>query len=310
MSHARVMLAMIDEFVGLAVERRERQLPPDKRERMETLDERLRETIDGAKPAPKRIANPRAVSGRARPLPGAPTPAASGNGAKATVASALDDALKIPPKDKKKVQTVATVAKSGYTPSSAPAFMHDYYSDDLVPAKITADVVPTGVSDATGESVDLTHDVKVLLGLEKPRPVAAPARGNTPVPQARAASAAKRPGTPVILHLLKGGTKRGNVEDFQPGSGSVDLLMKNGNTETIDLATVLAVFFGASKSNPPQEPHGTDLIVKLVNDRQLTGVSPDYVEGAPALTVVPNPRRGNIDHIWVPAWAVKEIELS
>ena len=49
--------------------------------------------------------------------------------------------------------------------------------------------------------------------------------------------------------------------------------------------------------------------MKLVNDKQVSGVTNDYEEGAMSLTVVPEPRRGNIDRIWVPAWAVKGIEI-
>jgi hypothetical protein len=51
-------------------------------------------------------------------------------------------------------------------------------------------------------------------------------------------------------------------------------------------------------------------VVLLANDRQIAGYTPDYVEGGAALTVIPEPRRPNLDRVWIPAWAVKAIDLA
>ncbi len=311
MSDARATVALIQEFVGLAMERRKRALPVHERTRMEVLDEAIREAIDGAKPAPKRIANPTAAPGSA---PSAPAPAAA---PKASMASALTDALDMSDADRGKVRDVATVPRSSYTPPRTPAFMQDYFSDDLVPASITPDIIPSDVVNPSGDSIDLEREARVLLGLERPPPpVATPqprAASRARSPQPRAASRVDTPaptGTPVIVHLMEGGTQRGQVEGFDPSSGHLQVTMKNGQVSNITLDDVLAIFFGQRRGASSPDPTGTSLIVKLVNDRQVSGMSPDYQEGADALTVVPNPRRGNIDHIWVPAWAVKAIELA
>ncbi len=312
MPDARATVALINEFVGLAMSRRRHALPTDERERMEAIDESLRELIDGAKPAPKRIANPTAAPGSAPSAPAKPV-------AKASMASALTDALDMSAQDQGKIRNVATVPQSGYTPPRTPAFMQDYFSDDLVPASVTADVIPADVVDPDGESIDLAREARVLLGLERPPPPppptaqVAPSRASTPMPAARPASRAETPaptGTPVIVHLMAGGTQRGQVQAFDPSSGSVQMTLKNGRTDEVTLEDVLAIFFGQARGQESPDPTGTALIVKLVNDRQVSGLSPDYREGADALTIVPNPRRGNIDHIWVPAWAVKAIELA
>lgn len=304
MSDARATLAMIQEFVTLAMERRQRQLPTDRRERMEALDEALRENIDGAKPAPKRIANPSAASGPSAPSRAA-TPVPS------TMASALSDALDegaLNARDEKKVRSVDDVPKSGYTPPRTPAFMQDYFSDDIIPVAVTADLVPKDVVDPSGESIDLDRESRILLGLERPPPRAAAPRA---APRAASVKPVAKPrGTPVIVHMMAGGTQRGQVDGFDPDSGHVEVTMKNGDRRDVTLHDVLAIFFGTRQDAPGEDPHGTALVVKLVNDRQVSGLSPDYEEGANALTVVPNPRRGNIDRIWVPAWAVKAIELA
>ncbi|MEQ8278654.1 MAG: hypothetical protein RMA76_29150 [Deltaproteobacteria bacterium] len=316
MSDARATVALIQEFVGLAMERRKRALPVNERTRMEVLDEAIREAIDGAKPAPKRIANPTAAPGSA---PSAPAATAA---PKPSMASALTDALDMSDADRGKVRDVATVPRSSYTPPRTPAFMQDYFSDDLVPASVTADVIPSDVVNPSGDSIDLEREARVLLGLERPPPPVAAPRAATPhpraaprpgTPQPRAASRVDTPtatGTPVIVHMMAGGTQRGQVEGFDPSSGHLQMKMKNGQVSNITLDDVLAIFFGQRRGANSPDPTGTSLIVKLVNDRQVSGMSPDYQEGADALTVVPNPRRGNIDHIWVPAWAVKAIELA
>lgn len=313
MPDARATVALIQEFVGLAMSRRKHALPTEERERMEVLDASLRDLIDGAKVAPKRIANPTAAPGSA---PSAPARVAA---PKASMASALTDALEMSTQDQSKIRNVATVPKSGYTPPRTPAFMQDYFSEDLVPVAVTGDVMVADVVDPSGESIDLDREARVLLGLERPPPppVAAPvihaSRASSPVPAARAASRADTPattGTPVIVHMMAGGTQRGQIDGFDPSSGSLRMHLKNGRVDVVSLEDVLAIFFGQSRGQESPEPSGTSLIVKLINDRQVSGLSPDYREGADALTVVPTPRRGNIDHIWVPAWAVKAIELA
>lgn len=306
----------INEFVKLAAERRVKALPDKKKARLELLDEQIRDVVEGARPAPKRISNPSAAKTK--------TPAHGVAPAKIEVkaSQALDQALELSTQDRSKLNAVKMedLPKSGYTPPALPAFMADYYSDSLVPARISTTDLPSQAVSADGESIDLQQEVKVLLGLEKPaepEPAAPISVGVTPVGTPRraadrAATQAPPPrGVQVIVHLMAGGTQRGRIDGFEPASGKIELLDKDPSRPATEmqLDKVLAIFFGTTRGAPATQPAGTGLIVKLTNDRQVTGLSPDYTEGGDSLTLVPNPRRGSIDRIWVPAWAVKSIEL-
>lgn len=318
----------INEFVKLAAERRMKPLGDKKKARLELLDEQIRDVIEGARPAPKRISNPSAATSR--------TPAHGVAPAKIQVkaSEALNDALELSTQDKSKLNAVGAgaIPKSSYTPPALPAFMADYYSDSLVPAKLTTADVPKQAVSATGDTLDLQHEVRVLLGLERPagggaqigpavsaapspsaeRPapsVERPAPGATPAPSVAPAGP---PSQQVIVHLIAGGTQRGRIQSFEPKTGQLQLIGKDPSAPPtpLDLRDVLAVFFGPEPGKPATVPSGTRLTVKLNNERQISGVSKDYSEGGDSLTVVPSPRRGNLDHIWIPAWAVKAIELQ
>jgi hypothetical protein len=343
-SDATEALRSIEAYVELARARRARALDAQSKAKMEALDEALRDLIQGARPAPRRIANPNAV--------GSTTPAHGVAPAKIQVkaSQALEQALELSREDKKKLGEVKleSLPKSSYTPPRVPAFMADYYSDTLVPAKISTTDLPSQAVSPSGESMDLALEVRILLGLEHPnklehpskptqaepgrrgveppsRPAAGPAARAPNDPEGAGGGAARRPasgpaaapaapqpetrGVPVIVHLMAGGTQRGRLERFDPKTGRLELLGRSGEAEPMPLDQVLAVFFGARVGGGSTDATGAALLVKLVNDRQVSGLSPDYNAGGDALTLVPEPRRGNIDHIWVPAWAVKSIEL-
>lgn len=312
MMDASAAYEAINEFVKLAAERRTRALPENKKARMQLLDEQLRDAIDGAHPAPRRLSNPSPIK--------ATTPAHGVAPAKIQVkaSQALDAALELSLKDKSKLSSITMdmLPVSTYTPPSVPTFMSDYYSDSLVPARMSTSDLPTQAVSPSGETVDLQHEVRVLLGLEKPRPVTPPAARAGPRVTAAARAATPAPAAPVrgvqaIVHIIAGGTQRGRIDGFDPKAAHIDLMGRDPTRPPtqIPMQEVLAVFFGLASGAPPTEPVGTALTVKLTNDRDVSGISTDYAEGGDALTIVPNPRRGSVDRIWVPARAVKGITL-
>jgi hypothetical protein len=117
-------------------------------------------------------------------------------------------------------------------------------------------------------------------------------------------------GRPAIVHYLGGSTKRGEIAPFEPHTGSLFFLEKDGSVDEVDLGQVLAVFLGLLKGEEPTQIAGERLIITLINDKRVTGMTQDYEEGGSSLTLVPDPRRGNIDRIWIPASAVKAIEVG
>lgn len=312
----------INEFVKLAAERRTRPLADNQKARMELLDEGLRDAIVGAHPAPKRLSNPSPVKST--------TPAHGVAPAKIEVkkaSQALDQALELSLKDKSKLSSISAemLPKSSYTPPAVPTFMADYYSDALVPARMTTADLPVQAVNSEGQTVDLDREVRVLLGLERPaepEPAApvqvaaapasarsAPARAATPAPAAPAAAPPK--GVQAIVHIIAGGTLRGRIDGFDPKAPELSLLNKDPSrpAKSVPMRDILAVFFGLGRGEAPSEAVGTGVVVKLVNDRDVRGISPDYSEGGDALTIVPTPKRGSVDRIWIPAGAVKSIEL-
>lgn len=142
-----------------------------------------------------------------------------------------------------------------------------------------------------------------------PPPAAAPA----PAPRTRPPEAPRpeaRPITPIIVQLLSGETKRGELVAFDPDGGVVTLrATPQTGEESVDVNEVFAVFVGHARGVPPRPAEGTRIAVRMTNDREVVGVSPDYAPGANAMTLVPDDRR-TVDRIWIPAWSVTEIRFA
>ena len=124
-------------------------------------------------------------------------------------------------------------------------------------------------------------------------------------------SKAKKLKPNAIIHMLEGGVKKGEIKVFDPSLGTVQVRLASNPTKEseIDLADVLAIFFGPQQGKEPEKAIGERLMVQLINDRRIGGLSPDYAPGVSSMKLVPDPRRGNIDYIWIPASSVKEIQL-
>jgi hypothetical protein len=320
----RSALAAIHELAELVIERRRRPLTPEAKQRLDALDGRVRDAVDGARAAPRRVTT--------QPEPAA-TPGPRAPAARVMGLSVVEEAVKLSDADRRKVKRelkLSDIPKSGYTPPSSPAFLSDYYFDDLVPATRLGGAAPVSVITAEGEAPELTDEARRLLGVQPGRPVApaAPSRppapsisSVAPAPPASPSRPAARPAprrtagspeTPVIIHLLSGTTVRGNVDQFDPGSGTIVLLgsQEGAPEQAVEVRDVLAVFLGLGRDGRPTPASGPGVVVQLANDRQIAGYTPDYVEGGAALTVIPEPRRPNLDRVWIPAWAVKAIDLA
>lgn len=141
----------------------------------------------------------------------------------------------------------------------------------------------------------------------RPAPPPAPA---APPPVARTRPPEARPITPIIVQLLSGETKRGELVAFEPEAGVVTLrATPQAGDESVDVNEVFAVFVGHARGVPPRPAEGTRIAVRMTNDREVVGVSPDYAPGANAMTLVPDDRR-TVDRIWIPAWSVTEIRFA
>jgi hypothetical protein len=359
----------IEEFVTLYVDRRQGDLALADRHKLEALENVLRDMIDGAHAAPRKIENPTAVA-KNRPGPkiaGAkitiskrtvagstnqaelaahaepelePSPAAAARASKPEKPKA---AIKVSSKDQDKISSVELEQRSdGYTPAVSPLFLNDYYSDDLRLLAKTPNGPVTRIRNADQSSeINLGPEAKLLLGLQEAQVAPAPAialessaiqalpvRAPSPPPSAQPERA--RPSTrtapkfgpsepgmaagrsaqtklPAMIHLIVGGSKRGDVHDFDPGQDHLQLQSPQG-VEQIIMRDVLAIFF--QRWEKPFENEGKRLVVTLVNDRDLTGNSPNYSPGVSSMFVIPENKRGQVSVVWIPAWSVKAIRFA
>jgi hypothetical protein len=308
-------------FVELAITRRKRALSPEDRSKIEQLDQTVRDLIDGARIAPRAIEGRNVTPVAPAVTPVVAAPPAPAEKQKGQNVKALHERMEISSTDRKKMTDVRheDLPVSLYTPSKAPAYLSDYYSDDINPGDGSTDLKPGSIVRSDAGELDVPKEVKMLFGIEQPIRVPTGDVTNSTDPRRRSAPASPRmqldPETqarrrPVIVHLLAGGTKRGAVEDFDPSSGAIDFFEDNAAQSRIELADVLAVFFVQKKGEEPSAATGQRVIVRLVNDRQVAGLTEDYAEGGDSLTLTPEQRRGNVDRVWIPAWAVKEIHLG
>lgn len=348
---AAATAGLILELCELAIERRRRALAPAARDRAEVLEQELRDLIDGARLAPRRIEGHAAGQVRAA-APAAPAPPAASLGAPPPAAKrpgmslgGMAEALELSVKDRAKLKgeiRLEDLPRSAYTPSIAPTFLGDWYDDDVLPFAGATDVPR---SMRSGDLV-VPAEVRVLFGLgepgaapepsrslrgsephaipveaprTRPEPPASPAPPAAPAPHPPRASlppatsvSASSPlrGRPVIVHLMTGSVRRGQLEQFEPSRGELSLVQDDGTVERLPLDGVLAVFFAMIKGEEVARTGGQRVVVRLVNDRQVVGITRDYREGGDSLTISPEQRRGNVDRIWIPAWAVKEIQLG
>ena len=336
MSESSSTRATIEAFVNLAMARRRHAVSVAEKARMQALEDELRDALDGARPAPKQIENPAPETRRDnRPIATAPNVEIRATPAKGEtpVAPSSDRTPKahvpLSTRDRAKTNDIAinTQDSSGYTPPIVPVFMQDYYSDSLVPAALEPSEHPQRVVALDELSPGLSPEARHLFGIgvdgarqESPQtangstdlapsapPPRAPSRAH---PATRKASSATSPAGPqVLVSMLDGSSVRGLMPRFDPNAATVEV-DQNGRTTTLPLEGVLAIFFRAHPQQPRSPPAGTPVSVLLVNDRKVEGVTPDYETGGRALTVVPDHQHPSLDRVWIPAWAVKAIEMD
>ena len=345
----------IEEFVALSIDRRRGKLPLSERPRLEALEDVLRDMIDGAHAAPRKLENPSAAGNRTRTRPEV-APAKiqvarrTKSGHEVPSPAATEPEIKLSSTDEAKVTSVKKDERpSGYTPSVQPCFLGDYYNAGLSLAEKLGSQTPTKIRSSDEEAqVQLGEEARLLLGLkdaqiageEAPvtlnpsdlQPVPLEPEAIQAVPAAPAAPQRARrtsttaaptfgPSNPsksssssgsggealVTIQFIAGGSKRGTLQNFDPSQATLQLVA-NQTSETITLRDALAIFF--QKSSQPIAATGSKLVVTLINDRELGGVSPDYAPGVAAMHIVPNDQRGQVQYIWVPAWAVKAIRFA
>lgn len=161
MSASRSTEEALEDFVRLARQARRSALDADDRLALAELDEQLRDAIDGARPAPKRIAAPEAVAAEEAPRPVVPAAKVQIK-RRAPTAHAVLEELTIRRTDAKKLNRVSLRDNpSGYTPSVRPAFLDAYY-EDAVDRVDRVTERPSRVVDAEGALVDLPDSTRDL----------------------------------------------------------------------------------------------------------------------------------------------------
>ncbi len=331
MSNTDATLAQIEEYVALAASRRRHAVSAEDKARMAALEERLRDEIAGARPGPKHIESPEAAEAK-------PTTAVAparidlfpSKGASAPGPLDLDgfaEQVPLSANDEAKTSGVSIEKiSSQYTPSRAPAYLEDYYDASVVPEVVDTEIQPHKAVTPDGAPADLSAEARILFGIGvrpltarserrphiDPGPTTEPANpplNAAPAAEAAAPSASEPSGPQAILYTVDGSSSRGTLPSFDPDATTVELVTEDG-PRRYPLRQVLALFVRMQSGKPPTPTVGDRVLVRLVNDREVLGVTPDYRPGGMSLTVVPEPRHGNVDRVWIPAWAVKAIEMD
>lgn len=345
---------VVEEYVNLAMIRRRQAVPAVVKTRMQDLEDRLRDDIDGARPAPKKIKNPRAAP---ETRPAAPVPPARVEITSSPRQPKLDlhafvQQVPLSERDAAKTKSISVAqAESGYTPSRSPAYLSDYYDDSIVPYAVDAEVRPRAAVTPDGAPSDMSVEARTLFGVgikirdseratnpvpskQEAEPVAAPEAAAdaevatmpaspvldrvppvrmTPISQPQVlnppSSQPPSAGVQAVVYLLDGTSARGVLPRFDPREPEVEVHHKGGAAR-YELEQVMNIFFRIQAGKAPTPARGAPVLVRLVNDREIVGVTPDYEPGGMALTVVPVPRHGSVDRVWIPAWAVKAIEMD
>ncbi|MBK8010576.1 MAG: hypothetical protein IPK13_04460 [Deltaproteobacteria bacterium] len=248
--------------------------------------------------------------------------------------------------DEARLQSVdlSRTGGSKYTPSSTPHYLESYYEDEsLRPSTVGLHERPCAAVSADGTPHSLSEEERILLGVGPKAKAEAKAEVNAEAKaevnaeakaevnaeakaevhaeakaEVRAEVRAETERTPVMIHMLEGPPKRGEVAQFAPASGTVELwpdAPSDSGPERVPIRQVLAVFLGRPRSAPSHgraeaPPQGQVIVARLVNGRAIRGITSDYRPGATAMTVVPQPSRPGIVLIWVPAWSVRAIEIE
>lgn len=217
-------------------------------------------------------------------------------------------------------------------------FLQSYYDETVVPAEVDDNERPKRAVDIGGGPLNLSRQVELFFGVAPgPQASTAPPRiAPSPSPTRRTsarrneslqtpkasptgdlggpARAEAKPGSrstgpQASVYLLDGTFARGFLPSFDARAKTLELTFDNGGRNSYPMNKIMAVFMRVQAGRAPTPAQGTPVRVRLVNDREILGVTPDYEPGGMALTVVPEPRRGT-DRVWIPAWAVKAIEMD
>ena len=294
------VLDKLERFTRLAFLRRRRALRDEERVELDGLLQQLSEEINGFRPPRTRVKVPAASSAERRVARAqAPAPASTPARPEADPFEEKTDPLsaaRAPEELPAHVQSIdLSQRRSAYTPKQQSVFLEDYYGADFVPDQTGE--LPKVIVDAEGKEVTPTGDIQWFLRAgHLPGP-------DEPAPDAAAASESAARRQAAIVHLKAGGTMRGRPTVWPPAE-AVELETPD-KTERIPRAEVLAMF--ATGTEPVELGPEMGVAVTLANDKVLKGRTRDYVKGAQAFTLVPEPKRPGVDVVWIPAHAVKAI---
>lgn len=301
-------LDRLERFTRLAFLRRRRALRDEERVELDGLLQQLSQEIEGFHPPRARTKIAPAASEERPAAPPMPSPPEVDPFEEKTDPLASTETT---PELPANVQSVdLSQRRSSYTPKQQAVFLEDYYGADFVPDQTGE--LPKVIVDAEGHPVTPTGDIQWFLrtGSLEPSPDATSAQATSDHPDPSAAAPvedsarsqqARRKNA--IVHLKAGGTLRGRPLAWPPAE-AVDLESPKG-PQRIERADVLAVFATGAEAVALGPELG--VAVTLANDKVLKGRTKDYVKGAQAFTLVPDPKRPGVDVVWIPAHAVKSI---
>lgn len=309
----------VERLVRLAWLRRQRALTDRESADIDRLTTALAEQVEGIGLRQQRQSSadlPAPVPDLARDGAAPPSPSAGTSPATRSADAAApkrpahaEPALPEGPGEPVKVPT------SAYTPPSERPFLGDYYGDlgELAPSALPA----TRLVDAEGQELPAEGDARWLLSADifGPPDSGDDEAGTGPSRPGRTGAGSKGTGSTgssgpspqAIVHLVSGGSVRGEIRRFKPLEGAVQVHGPKGPV-SVPTPQVLAVFLTNLRKPPPDE--GRPVAVLLQNEKELRGKTRDYRKDGTAFMLVPSPRRGAVDCVWIPNRSVKRIQSA
>ena len=112
----------------------------------------------------------------------------------------------------------------------------------------------------------------------------------------------------VVIHLLDGQVKRGELRDADLMASHIPLHSSTDTLENIPIDRIKAIFFMVAPGSQRPALHGQKVRLTFQDGREVVGFSTDYKTGDPGFFVTPADARSNTERIFVLRWSVLSID--
>jgi hypothetical protein len=114
----------------------------------------------------------------------------------------------------------------------------------------------------------------------------------------------------VVLHTVEGQVLRGSIANADLEDPELPMIQPNGAVARVPAGHVKAIFFMLPAGEQPPQVAGTRVRITFSDNRQLSGLAPDYTPGSMGFFVLPIDARTNTSRVWVYRAAIRQISVG